>query len=281
MDNGFRLLTLLGLRRYASLRSAARHRPNGNQSQNMEKVLIQLKRLKRHYEHSVRTYDDASLLDLAHILRIWTELKTALPEQYPNFKTKKPFKTGAPIRKVLKQAVNQQYVFSYLPGNGVVTYASNGQLAGGPDINNGSDFSMAVRVKHSGEAIWLSQYCYISKSLEQPYIKALENEKVVRCNFVDWMGAETVRVQFINSEKKLERRSISREMLVKRVANILDASHTSLSTSDGSENMFDDAVWWLMKFNCGGLPLPYFLLLKIAQDIIDNSSKLLGIPEHA
>ena len=23
-----------------------------------------------------------------------------------------------------------------------------------------------------------------------------------------------------------------------------------------------------MKFNCGGLPLPYFLLLKIAQDII-------------
>lgn len=247
----------------------------------MEKVIVQLKRLKRHYDYSVNTYDDASLLDLAHVLRIWTELKSVLPEQYPNFKIKKPFKTGAPIRKVLKQAVNQQYIFSYLPGNGVVTYASNGQLASGPDINNGGGFTMGVRVKNTGNSIWLSQYCYISKSLEQSYIKALGNEKVVRCTYANWMSSETVRVQFKNALGVMEKRSLSREILIKRVANILDASHTSLGDGDASDNMFDDSIKWLMKFNCGGLPVPYFLLLKIAQDIIENAPHLLGIKENA
>jgi len=247
----------------------------------MDKVLVQLKRLRRHYELSVRNYDDVSLLDLAHVLRIWTELKSVLSEKYADFKIKKPFKTGSPIRKVLKQAANCQYIFSYLPGNGVVTYASNGQLASGPDINNGGDFTMGVKVKNTGSAIWLSQYCYISKSLEQPYIKALDNEKVVRCNYSNWMGSETVRLQFINAKGVMEKRSISREMLIKRVANILDASHTSLNDSDASDNMFDPSVKWLMKFTCGGLPLPYFLLLKIAQDIIDNAPKLLGIEQRA
>jgi len=247
----------------------------------MEKVLVQLKRLKRHYDHSVNTYDDASLLDLAHVLRIWTELKSVLPEQYPHFKIKKPFKTGTPIRKVLKQAVNEQYIFSYLPGNGVVTHASNGQLASGPDINNGGNFTMGVKAKNTGSSIWLSQYCYISKSLEQPYIKALGNEKVVRCTYANWMGSETVRVQFKNAQGVLEKHSLSREILIKRVANILDASHTSLSGSDVLDNKFDSSIKWLMKFNCGGLPVPYFLLLKIAQDIVDNAPKLLGIEENA
>jgi len=247
----------------------------------MEKILVQLKRLQRHYEHSVKTYDDASLLDLAHILRIWTELKPVLSDTYPNFKIKKPFKTGSPIRKVLKQAANSQYIFSYLPGDGVVTYASNGQLASGPDIDNGGNFTMGVKVKNTGSSVWLSQYCYISKSLEQPHIKALDNEKVVRCNYGNWMGSETVRVQFLNANGVMEKLSISREILIKRVANILDGSHTSLNNSDSSDNMFDESVKWLMRFSCGGLPLPYFLLLKIAQDIISNAPKLLGVEEHA
>jgi len=163
---------------------------------------------------------------------------------------------------VLKQAVNSQYIFSYLPGSGVVTYASNGQLESGPDINNGGAFTMGVKVKNTGSSIWLSQYCYISKSLKQPYIKALDNEKVVRCNYASWMGSETVRLQFLNPNGVMEKHSISREILIKRVANVLDASHTSLNDSGVSDNMFDESVKWLMRFNCGGLPLPYFFITK-------------------
>ena len=244
-------------------------------------MLVQLERLKRHYSTSVYTYDYASLLDLAHILRIWTELKSVLPELNKDFEIKKPFKTGSPVKKVMKQARGQIYIFSYLPSEGVTTYASNGSLATGPDVNNGGSFTMGVKVKNTGNSILLSQYCFISKSLEQPYIKALGNEKVTRCNYKNWMGSEIVRLQYKNSKGVLEKHSISREIIIKRIANILDASHTSLSEKDSSNNKFDEPIQWLMKFTCGGLPLPYFLLLKIAQDILEFIPPLLPNKEAA
>ena len=149
----------------------------------IEKIQVQFKRLQRHYETSVKTYDDASLLDLSHILRIWVELKPVLSLTDPAFDKTIKFFTGAPVKKVLKQSLNCRYIYAYLPTDGVTTFASNGHLASGPELEGKKDFTMAVKVKNTGGSILLSQFCYISKALEQPCVKALENEQVRRCNY--------------------------------------------------------------------------------------------------
>ena len=51
----------------------------------METVMIQLARLRRHYDAAVRSYDKVALLDLSNTLRIWTELKHPLLKLSPGF----------------------------------------------------------------------------------------------------------------------------------------------------------------------------------------------------
>jgi len=234
-------------------------------------------RLKRHYDAAVQTYDEVSLLDLSHILRIWGELKTVLGDSYPKVKSTITFKTGMPAKKVRKAIKNQKYVFTYLP-DGVITYASKGVLVNFPDQNSQEDFTTGIAVKISeNNKVELKNFCIVSSALEQPLIKAMGSEETKRLNYLSWLGAEVVRVSFINSEGVLHEISISREILIKRVANILDGSHPSAASQDDFDNKFDEPIKYLLEFKVGGLPLPYFILLKIAQDIIDKMPKLLDM----
>ena len=83
------------------------------------------------FTRGVKTYDEISLLDLAHTLRIWTELKKPLQDVAPEFSNSISFKTGSPTPRVLKAARGSDNVFCYMPG-GVVTFANKGHLAQGP-----------------------------------------------------------------------------------------------------------------------------------------------------
>lgn len=241
----------------------------------MKTVALHLERLRRHYEAAVRTYDHVSLLDLSHSLRIWVELKQELPKLVPAFGTTISFKTAIPAKKVLKASKGVRFVFSYMPG-GVITYCSNGHLASGPEMEDGAgDFSVGIAVRMEEDHMWLNKFCIVGRSFDQPLIKALENESIARCNFAQWLASEAVRVSFPNEDGILTTTAISREMMVKRVANTLDGSHASLAAYE-SDNRFDPAVHHLLQYQVGGLPLPYFVLLKIAQDILSIAPKLLG-----
>ena len=165
-----------------------------------------------------------------------------------------------------------------MPGR-VITYASQGHLSSGPDMSpDGGDFTtgIAVRLSESG-AVELGKYCVISAAFDQPLIKALDAETVTRCTYVQWLGAEAVRVAFVGPDGKLGTVAISREMIVKRVANTLDGSHASAAGGGDTDNQFDAPVHHLLQYTMGGLPLPYFILLKIAQDILAVAPKFLGI----
>lgn len=241
----------------------------------MKSLLLNVERLRRHYESAVKTYDEVSLLDLSHSLRLWTELKDPLKEISPKFSSAQVFKTAIPARKVLKAARGHRYVFSYMPG-GVVTYASNGSLVEGPDIGGKEDkSSLGIAFKVSDEYIELGKFSAVSTNFDQSLIRALSAESVTRCNFVQWMGAEVVRVCYKEGNGELTSISISREMIIKRVANTLDGSHPSLAGTEDDENTFDKPVHHLLQYKIGGLPLPYFILLKIAQDILDKTPKLV------
>lgn len=181
-------------------------------------IALHLERLRRHYEAAVRTYDHVSLLDLSHSLRIWAELKSELPKLVPAFGTTMSFKTAIPAKKVLKASNGYRYVFCYMPG-GVITYCSNGHLASGPEMDHGAgDFSAGIAVKMGQDHMWLNKFCVVGRSFDQSLIKALEAESVTRCNYVQWLGSEAVRVSFLKEDGTLAITTISREMMVKRVA---------------------------------------------------------------
>lgn len=249
----------------------------------MKTVLLHLERLRRHYEAAVKTYDEVSLLDLSHTLRLWTELKKPLENLAPGFSNSRMFRTAIPAKRVLEAARGHRFVFSYMPG-GVKTYASKGHLVSGPEMGpQDGDFTTGVAVKVTPPLIELAKYCLIAKAFDQPLIKALDAESVTRCGYTKWLGSEAVRVSYVNANNDLEVVSISREMIVKRVANTLDDSHASAAGEENTDNAFDAPVHHLLQYQMGGLPLPYFILLKIAQDILEVAPKIPGAPaaQHA
>lgn len=245
----------------------------------MKTVLLQLERLRRHYEIAVRTYDHVSLLDLSHSLRLWTELKHPLATIAPEFSAAICFKTGFPARKVLKASRGFRYVFSYMPG-GVRTYASKGLLASSPDMGRqDGQLTVAIAVRNSPPLLELGNFCVVAKAFDQPLVRALGAEVVSRCTFVQWLGSEAVRLAYVNEAGDLVALSISREMVVRRVANTLDGSHPSAGGHEDIANEFDAPVHHLLQYRVGGLPLPYFIVLKIAQDLLDFAPNLLSLPE--
>jgi hypothetical protein len=240
----------------------------------MKTVRLQLARLRRHYDIAVHSYDDVALLDLAHTLRVWTELKRPLKTLSPGFSNADAFRTAIPARKVLRAAQGHRYVFSYLPG-GVISYATNGALASSPQMGPHDKCTVGVAVRVRSGYVELGKYCYVSTVFDQPLVKALEAESVTRCTYGQWLGAEAVRLSYPGQGGKLKAPSISREMLVKRVANTLDGSHASAAAGGDTDNAFDEPISHLLQYKMGGLPLPYFILLKIAQDILDVASDTL------
>ena len=244
----------------------------------MRSTLLQLERLRRHYETSFRTYDEISLLDLSHALRIWADLKSTLPQTIPAFASTSVFKSAIPAKKVMKLAREHRHVFAYMPG-GVLTHAANGQFAAGPDSEGPQgQFSIGCSVKMNTDgSMELKNFSWIALALEGSAIKALEAVDVSRGNFSQWMGAEVVRLGYLDERDTLVRISISREQLIRRVANTLDGSHPSSEQKLAeAENRLDAPVRELLKFKMGSLPVPYFILLKSAQDILDIAPRLVA-----
>lgn len=243
----------------------------------MEKVQLHLERLRRHYDVAVRSYDMVSLLDLSHALRIWAELRSELPKIATKFATTKAFKTATPIKKVLRRVRGTRFVLSYMPG-GVITYANKSHFVSShvPGEEN-SPITLAASVTNNPDgSVELGMYASIAAALEPPMIKLLDEKIQTRCNYAEWMGAEVVRTCYPTETGELKTVQISREMIVKRVANTMDGSHPSAAgaVNDG-KNSFDPAIHHLLHYLMGGLPLPYFILLKIAQDILNIAPGLL------
>ena len=86
-----------------------------------------------------------------------------------------------------------------------------------------------------------------------------------------------MRLAYHGADGTLVPMSLSRENIIRRVANTWDGSHPSIPISDrNQEHFFDPAVAHLMKYTVAGLPIPYFLLLKTAQDLLEIAPRLLN-----
>ena len=246
----------------------------------MTTEMVQLERLRRHYEIAVRTYDYVSLLDLSHALRIWVELKSSLVRRYSSISIATPFCTGSPPKTLMKKLRDCIYIIAYMPG-GVISYAAQGIMAAGPRITEGDDDSVHVMARHGRDgSMAVSQYYVIGTHLNNDSLKLIGKVNKKQCNYGNWLAGEVVRVSYPigGDESKLGSLSISRENMIKRMANVYDASHVKRDHVEEMSNKFDEPVAYLHRFTCGGLPLTYFILLSISQEILKHVPRLIGVP---
>lgn len=245
-------------------------------------VIIQRRRLQRHHNACVLAYDEVSLLDLANSLRIWADMKLELQKIAPRLGNTLAFRTVLPAKKLLRAAKGRQYVFVNML-EGVTTYAHDGQMVETPAIESKVDFTCSVRVTRRNDgAVELKNFCYAETIFDGQAYDLSETDTVKKLNYVQWLGAGAVRMAFFGSNGALDTKEITREMMIRRVANTLGGSHPTAATSSSNsiENRFDPAVRHLMQYRMGGVPLPYFVLLKIAQDILAVSPRLLGVESN-
>lgn len=228
-----------------------------------------LERLRRHYELSVKTYDEIALADLSHTLRIWSEMKATLANDVPSLSGSKVFRGGSPNKRVTRLLREHEFVLSYLPG-GAITFASNGQLVQLPESWNTSPGTFLVQAKvNEDQSVEMAQFCVVKKQFAVEQLNQLRDYEQRRFGYQEWLSSEAVRVGVPTEKGNIQITPIPRDVLIRRVANKYQGSHSRLATDNwDGESKFDASVAYLMKFRWGGLPFPYFILLKVAQDIL-------------
>ena len=235
---------------------------------------IHLERLRRHHQTAFVSGDPIALLDLSNTLRIWVQMKQSLAKSAPALLSSIAFKTGSPPKQLTRQAAGREHVLCYMGGE-VRTMAANGMIARGPEVPGDFQVTCGVRRGPPIEVTYFRRFCLIRGSLGPAGMKHVDGEDIRRVNFVNWLGSEVARLAFREEDGRIAAYSLTREMVVNRVANILDGSHSSVEIE--ANNRFDPAIKHLQLYTVGGLQLQYFILLKIAQDMLEHMARLLGL----
>ncbi len=210
---------------------------------NLEHLHLQYDRLARHHEAALRHKDPISFLDLAHALRIWVDMKALVTEmaraksirlQFGHFKMPRAAK------EILR---GSQY--TYLPLAAGV--ASPGVEVRGLRITN--------------------------RALSPEEIKKLAamgppQSTPSTMTFQEWLAAGVFLVP--SDDPTHPQLQLSREILVRRIANILGASHPAgMETEDPTENRFDKYILDLHSIALAdGYPATYYQLLEIAGEVL-------------
>lgn len=236
---------------------------------------VNFERLRRSYELSRRTFDVVSLLDLSHHLRVWTELATRLKEQLPAFGADPTlFRTACPNQNLKDIVRGRRHVVALLPG--------------GTDIfPRGTDNVMAIHqplADRPGEVLFAfalmrlstggircGNYVYVHEGRAEPSVllDALRGEHPeTRCDFGNWLAADAVRVGYLDENGQVAAFTLSRKQLICTVANTMGGSHASGLSTDAPKRQ-ELATRELAEHMFGAVPLAYFLLLKVAQDLLE------------
>lgn len=205
-------------------------------------------------------------------------LEKTLPSIDRSFKDTLTFKTATPTTKSYRYARDVEHIFCYLLG-GVTTYAAQGEFMFIPkDDPTQKSATISLIFASNGAWVRLSEFIYVERFNQdhegRPPKECIE-KSIKRCNFAQWLDAEAVRFQYFDADGSLAKFSISREDLIRRVANAYDGSHPSAAQDPNEKHKLDDPIKHLMSHRLANLNLPYFILLKIAKDIIEYATKVL------
>lgn len=235
---------------------------------NHENIRIQYDRLRRHYTANLNGYDQIALLDLAHALRIFTEIPELIDNKYGPKLLSANFNAG--MKKIMRGA---EFAYCCLPEDGVTVKAKigwNGVFEfHGP---NNDHFSIGGMINlEANQRISIKEFFLVYRELSSVEVRLLNDYSqtvtYTELGLKDYLDAIAVRFQFANELPK----HISRIELIKRVANEYDASHSSHPDKpDDFINRFSAPVQRLMQYSCADLPLPFFVLMHISKNILTS-----------
>ena len=215
----------------------------------IEHMKLQYARLERHHSSALKEKDAISFLDLSHALRVWVDMKSFIDASAKN-KGLTLGLTNSSTPKVVKKILKGSK-YNYLP-------LASGVESPGIEIKG-------VRV--------------INRALSPEEVKKLYEAgppvaQKSTLTFSEWLASGVYEVP--SGEKEHPHLKISREILIKRVANILGASHPAgTEAAEAAENRFDPYVIDLHSVElAGGYPATYYQLLEIGNDILKNTKCL-------
>ena len=235
----------------------------------MQAISLQFDRLERHYSVCVARNDPISLLDLLHTLRVWADLKSALPTAYPSLSVSNLYETCSPTGRLKRSLREKCYLLAWIPG-GVTTHASCGTMLRVPQqISSAPGASVSVSVMQNEDRSLNFRHIFFADCEELNDNAEVDLDFPVRtkCTYWNWLAADAVRINYPTESGDLSYLAISREALIRRVANTMDASHPSVGMEQHNQEI-DYAIRFLMEFEFGGVSVPYLLALKVAQDIL-------------
>jgi hypothetical protein len=216
---------------------------------NTSKIKLQFKRLKRHHGLSLHDKDEIAFLDLAHSLRIFVDMKFEMDEIASHSGLHAGFNNTAKNKKVTDVLRENKY-FS-VPMSSEV---------GSPDVSMKG-------------LIFIPNKALNANEIKMLYEAGPPNSIPTKLSFVEWLGSTIINTAN-PADSEQPRLNISREIFIKRVANILGASHPD--KDDVGENRFDP---YIKEFHtievANGYPLTYYQLLEISSEIIRVYEPLL------
>lgn len=200
-------------------------------------ISVNYQRLKRHYEYSLRKYDEAALWDLANVLRNWVDMRSLVDEFITSTGIKVNLKGYNYSKKAARNISDCRYFISLFPG-GVKTWVKGGGLSVVPD-----GFMPGASEKHKAcgtlglgmktgktlyDAYTLNYIEFIVCPAGGHFSKTMKNRSKTKDlkprsfkMFSQWMHSEVIRLRYKNDDGVYVAYKISREAMIKRVANIM------------------------------------------------------------
>jgi hypothetical protein len=233
----------------------------------VKELSLQLLRLERHHLAARATYDEISLRELAHALRVWCDIsESGLLERVASAE-RKVFRTQSPDSKFFRKLPGRTAVLSMLV-EGVATFANGGHIAGLKKDQN-LDPCVYVRFRQlSPSGLVFKQYLYTSPAHDVPIAELFNRTFLQRKKFSDWLQSPAVYLRG-NFATEHGISAVSVQSLIERVANEYGASHPAGAIAERHLDKANSAaVKWLFEHRVAGLPLPYLLLLSFAERIL-------------
>ena len=217
----------------------------------IEHIKLQFARLSRHTENDTSKFDPITYLDLAHCLRIWVDMKADIDGNLELLEVTPQFNVFSPDKKIK----------SALRGSNYVAITGGSKVAGAGKING---------------------FVFTDKVLSDDDVEKIQKmgpptARKKNLTFSQWLGSEII-VTNVSLPDQQPRLGISIEMLIKRVASFLGASHPmGMESSQELENTFDPHIQALNEIKIfGSIPSTYYQLLQIAQTITETLKPVFG-----
>lgn len=209
-------------------------------------IRLQYERLTRHYLAALETKDEISFLDLAHALRIWVDLKDQVTQLAKELGAQLPFAHYTQPKIFKRSLQGSRYVYIQL---------ASGVESSGVQVKGGLATNRASKPEEIAKRV----------AIGRPIARAATN-----MTYAEWLAVGVIVAP--SNDPKHPHLPISREIMIKRVANTLGASHPAgMDNNDLQEKKFDPYIKELHTIRLAdGYPATYYQLLEIASVLLQG-----------